>query len=114
MSEDGTKEELARLRAEHRQISDLLVLIQELTARAGRSESGGELFSRAFPTLFRCVPFDVGVAVMLEQNLELYITTREGAESLVSDRLVENIRATLEQQIPLSFASTEVVVRSEV
>ncbi len=114
MSEDGTKEELARLRAEHRQISDLLVLIQELTSRAVRSESGGELFSRAFPTLFRCVPFDVGVAVMLEQNLELYITTREGAESLVSDRLVENIRETLEKQIPLSFASTEVIVRSEV
>jgi len=92
----------------------LLVLIQELTSRAVRSESGGELFSRAFPTLFRCVPFDVGVAVMLEQNLELYITTREGAESLVSDRLVENIRETLEKQIPLSFASTEVIVRSEV
>jgi diguanylate cyclase (GGDEF)-like protein len=114
MSEDGTIEELARLRAEHRQISDLLVLIQELTSRAVRSESGGELFSRAFPTLFRCVPFDVGVAVMLEQNLELYITMREGAESLVSDRLVENIRETLEKQIPLSFASTEVIVRSEV
>jgi diguanylate cyclase (GGDEF)-like protein len=114
MSEERTNEELARLKAEHRQISDLLVLIQELTSRAVRSESGGELFSRAFPTLCRCVPFDVGVAVMLEQNLELYISTREGAESLVSDRLVESIRTTLEKQIPLSFASTEVIVRSEV
>jgi diguanylate cyclase (GGDEF)-like protein len=114
MSEDWTKEELARLQAEHRQISDLLVLIQELTSRAVRSESAGELFSRAFPTLFRCVPFDVGVAVMLEQNLELYISTREGSEALVNDLLVGHIRRRLEKQIPVSFDSTEVIVRSEV
>src|SRR5215213_1235504 len=114
MSEDRTKEELARLQAEHRQINDLLVLIQELTSRAVRSESAGELFSRAFPTLFRCVAFDVGVAVMLEQNLELYISTREGSESLVNDLLIGHIRSRLEKQIPVSFASTEVIVRSEV
>ena len=113
MSEERTNAELERLRAEHRQISDLLVLIQELTSRAVRSESAGDLFSRAFPTLFRCVPFDAGVSVMIEQNLELYITTREGAASLVNDRLVAKLRATLERQIPVSFATTEVIVRSE-
>lgn len=105
--------ELARLRAEHRQVRDLLVLIQELTSRAVRSESVGDLFSRAFPTLFRCLPFDVGVGVMLEQNLDLYISTREGADALVSDRLVADIRRTLEAVIPLSFATTEVVVKAE-
>lgn len=105
--------ELARLRAEHRQVRDLLVLIQELTSRAVRSESVGDLFSRAFPTLFRCLPFDVGVGVMLEQNLDLYISTRQGAEALVSDRLVADIRRTLEAVIPLSFATTEVVVKAE-
>jgi len=114
MGQDETREELARLRAEHRQIRDLLVLIQELTSRAVRSESAGELFSRAFPTLFRCVPFDTGLAVMLEQNLDLYVTTREGAESLVSEALVARIRGSLEKLIPVSFASTEVVVRAEV
>src|SRR5689334_3144839 len=113
MSEEGMSAELARLRAEHRQVRDLLVLIQELTSRAVRSESVGDLFSRAFPTLFRCVPFDVGVAVMLEQNLDLYISTRAGSDSLVSDRLVADIRRTLEAVIPLSFATTEVVVKSE-
>ena len=113
MAEDETKDELARLRAEHRQTSDLLVLIQELTSRAVRSESAGELFSRAFPTLFRCVAFDVGVAVMLEQNLDLYITARASSVSLVDDRLVDNIRHTLEKLIPVSFASTDVVVKSE-
>ncbi|HEX8252724.1 MAG TPA: GGDEF domain-containing protein [Thermoanaerobaculia bacterium] len=113
MREDAEREELERLRAEHRQISDLLVLIQELTSRAVRSESAGELFSRAFPTLLRCVPFDVGVTVMLEQNLELYVATRPRAESLVSEQLVERIRGTLENLIPVSFGSTEVIVRSE-
>lgn len=111
--EDVTKTELARLRAEHRQISDLLSLIQELTSRAVRSESVGDLFSRAFPTLFRCVPFDLGVAVMIEQNLDLFIVTRQGAEAFVNDRLIERIRATLETLIPLSFANTEVVVVAE-
>ncbi|HEV7763677.1 MAG TPA: GGDEF domain-containing protein [Thermoanaerobaculia bacterium] len=113
MSDEEMSAELARLRAEHRQVRDLLVLIQELTSRAVRSESVGDLFSRAFPTLLRCLPFDVGVAVMLEQNLDLYISTRHGAESLISDQLVARIRKTLEEVIPLSFATTEVVVMSE-
>lgn len=105
--------ELARLRAEHRQVRDLLVLIQELTSRAVRSESVGDLFSRAFPTLLRSLPFDAAVAVMLEQNLDLYLATRQNAESLISDRLITRIRRTLEDVIPLSFATTEVVVKSE-
>ncbi len=113
MSDESMSAELARLRAEHRQVKDLLVLIQELTSGAVRSESVGDLFSRAFPTLLRCLPFDVGVAVMLEQNLDLYIAARENAQSLISDQLVARIRRTLENLIPLSFATTEVVVKSE-
>jgi diguanylate cyclase (GGDEF)-like protein len=113
MADDDTSAELARLRAEHRQVTDLLELIQELTSRAVRSESVGDLFSRAFPTLFRCLKFDVGVAVMVEQNLDLYISTREGAEPLLDDQLIKRIRQTLERVIPVSFATTEVVVKSE-
>ena len=110
---ERTQRELARLRAEHRQISDLLALIQELTSRVIRSESAGELFSGAFPTLLRCLPFDVAVAVMFEQNLDLYVATREGADALVSDHLVRRIRETLARLIPVSFESTDVVVVSE-
>lgn len=113
MSEDNQNDELARLRAQHRQISDLLALIQELTSRVVRSESAGDLFGGAFPTLFRCVPFDVAVAVMLEQNLDLYLTTREGADSLLSDEFIARIRGTLAKAIPVSFESTEVVVKAE-
>jgi diguanylate cyclase (GGDEF)-like protein len=113
MGDDVQNDELARLRAEHRQISDLLSLIQELTSRVVRSESASDLFSAAFPTLFKCVPFDVAAAVMLEQNLDLFLTTREGADSLVSDKLIAKIRATLSSAIPVSFATTEVVVKAE-
>src|SRR6185503_7569719 len=98
--------------AEHRQVSDLLSLIQELTSRVIRSESAAELFNGAFPTLLRCLPFDVAVAVMFEQNLDLYVATREGADALVSDRLVTRIRETLAHLIPVSFEATDVVVVS--
>ena len=110
---ERTQRELARLRAEHRQISDLLALIQELTSRVIRSESAADLFRAAFPTLIPCVPFDVAVAVMLEQNLDLHIATREGAEALVDERLMSRIRHTLASLIPVSFDSTEIVVVSE-
>ena len=113
MSDSGTLDELARLRAEHRQISDLLALIQELTSTVVRSESVGDLFARAYGTLFDCVPFDVAAAVMLEQNLDLYVSTRVGAESLLDDALIAKIRHTLETLIPVSFATTEVVVKAE-
>jgi diguanylate cyclase (GGDEF)-like protein len=113
MSEERTLDELARLRAEHRQLSDLLSLIQELTSTVVHSESVGDLFSRAFSTLFRCVPFDAGAAVMLEQHLDLYVSTRSGARALVNDELIATIRSTMESLIPVPFGSTEIVVKSE-
>lgn len=102
---------MQRLRDEHRQISDLLALVQELTGQAIRSESSAELFALAFRTLFDCVKFDIAVAVMVEQNLDLFISARSGAA--VDDRLIESIRATLGHLIPVSFATTEIVVKSE-
>ena len=113
MAEESNSDELAQLRAEHRQISDLLLLIQELTSRVVRSESAADLFGGAFPTLFRCVPFDVAVAVMLEQNLDLYLITRQGADSSLSDDFIARIRVMLAKAIPVSFESTEVVVKAE-
>ncbi len=111
MAEEGTLDELVRLRAEHRQLSDLLALIQELTSTVVRSESVGDLFARAFATLFGCVEFDVGAAVKIEQRLSLFVSTRSGDEPLVNLELIARIRGTLETLIP--FATTEIVVMSE-
>jgi diguanylate cyclase (GGDEF)-like protein len=113
MGDVENRDELERLRDEHRQISDLLALIQELTSRVVRSESVGDLLARAFFTLHRCVPFDAGVGVMIEQNLDLYVSTRAGSEGLLSDELIARIRTTLEKTIPVSFETTEVVVKAE-
>ncbi len=113
MSDPAPLDELTRLRAEHRQISDLLALIQELTSTVVRSESVGDLFARAYATLFQCVPFDVAAAVMLEQHLDLYVSTRAGADALLDEDLIAKIRRTLETLIPVSFATTEVVVKAE-
>jgi diguanylate cyclase (GGDEF)-like protein len=95
------------------ELQRLVALIQELTSRAARSESVSELFARGFPTLFDCVTFDLAVAVMIEQNLDLYISTRIGGEPLVDEALIARIRATLGELIPVSFETTEVVVKSE-
>jgi diguanylate cyclase (GGDEF)-like protein len=73
-----------------------------------------ELFDAAFRTLFGCVSFDVAVAVMLEQNLDLYISTREGAHGQVSERLISSIRETLRRLLSVSFEHTDAVVISEV
>ncbi len=95
------------------QIADLLRLIRDLTEPATHAESAAELFTASFRALDCCVPFDLGAAVMLEQHLDLYVVTREGAAPLVNDRLVAVIRKTLAESIPSSFAETDVIVKSE-
>jgi len=98
---------------DHRHISDIVALIQELTSRGFRSDSLGALFDHAFAAFSRCVEFDVGVAILIEQNLDLYISTRSESEALVTNDLVERIRKTLQTLIPVSFETTDVVVKSE-
>ena len=99
---------------DHRHISDIVALIQELTSRGFRSDSLGDLFDGAFAVLDTYLDFDIGVAVLIEQNLDLYISTRAGGETLVTEDLVARIRETLQTQIPVSFETTDIVVKSEV
>ena len=96
-----------------RRTRELLVLIQQLAAQVSGADSPADLLPRAFHTLFGVVPFDVGIAVMIEQDLDLHITTRAAAAGLVSDALIVRVRETLQELIPVSFASSEVVVISE-
>jgi diguanylate cyclase (GGDEF)-like protein len=94
------------------QISGVLRLIRELTGRSMRAESMSEMLSDAFCALHECLQFDLGAAVMIEQTLDLYVVTRQGAEGLVSERLVGAIRDTLATVIPASF-SNDLVVKTE-
>jgi len=105
--------ELKKLREEHRRVSDVLVLIQQLTGDGILCETVADVFDTAFRALFGCLKFDIAVAVMIEQNLDLYISTREHAHSQVTERLVGSIRETLQRLLNVSFEHTDVVVKSE-
>src|SRR4051812_28951239 len=50
---------------------------------------------------------------MLEQNLDLYVVTREGSGSLIGPPLIDSLRRTLETMIPVSFAAADVIVKAE-
>jgi len=98
---------------EQQPIAGVLSLIRELTGPATRAEDISDLFVSSFRALDHAIDFDVAAAVMIEQHLDLYVVTREGAASLVGPPLIESIRRTLEMMIPVSFAATDVIVKAE-
>ena len=95
------------------QIGDVLALIRDLGGRVARTETVADLFSEALPVLHRYVALDLVVAVMIEQTLELHLAMSGASVSLVNDSLIAKIRETLEEIIPISFQTTDVVIRSE-
>jgi diguanylate cyclase (GGDEF)-like protein len=95
------------------QIDDIAALLRKLTAQLTQSGTMSELFGAGFRTLCEVLPIDVAVAVAIEQNLYLSISTRPGLQTLVNDALMERMRRALQSRLSLSFASTDVVVRSE-
>jgi len=78
-----------------------------------RAVSVAEVLSESFRAMLQCVQFDIGAAVMLEQNLELHVVAREGAAAVINDRFIGKIRSMLETIIPTSFTNADVVVASE-
>ena len=78
-----------------------------------RAASVPALFGESFAALSECVPFDIAAAVMIEQNLDLHVVARQGAESAVNEALIERIRTKLCTLIPISFDTAEVIVASE-
>ncbi len=109
----GSEQTPAAAGSNGRLLSDIVALIQQLTGRDLRSDSRADLFAGAFSALFECMPFDVAVAVMLEQNLDLYVSTRADANSLVDEGLIKRVRETLKNVIPVSFTTTDILVMSE-
>lgn len=73
-----------------------------------RAASVPELFKASFAALGECVPFGVAAAVMIEQNLDLHLVTRNGAA--MSDAVIERIRERLQAMIPIS---ADILVASE-
>ncbi|MEA2240180.1 MAG: hypothetical protein QOC81_4904 [Thermoanaerobaculia bacterium] len=100
-------------RNEQQPVAGVLSLIRELTGSATRADNITDLFVSSFRALDHAIDFDLAAAVMLEQNLDLYVVTREGAGSLVGPQLIDSIRRTLETMIPVSFAASDVIVKAE-
>ena len=96
----------------HPQLAGVLTLVKDLAALI-HSDSTAELFGHAFHTLAKAVPFDIGVAVMLEQNLDLYISSRPAAERQVGQPLIDRVRSVLQHVIPVSFTAAEMIVKDE-
>lgn len=100
-------------RDEQEPIGGVLALIRELTGPAARAADLSDLFVASFRALDAVVDFDLAAAVMLEQNLDLYVVTREGAASLVGPPLIVSIRRILEEMVPISIAAADVIVKAE-
>ena len=96
-------------RDEQQPIAGVLSLIRELTGPATRADNIADLFVSSFRALDHAIDFDLAAAVMLEQNLDLYVVTRDGAGSLIAPPLIETLRRTLETMIPVSFAAADVI-----
>jgi diguanylate cyclase (GGDEF)-like protein len=95
-------------RDELQPIGGVLSLIRDLTGGPMRAASVPELFKASFAALGECVPFGVAAAVMIEQNLDLHLVTRNGAA--MSDAVIERIRTRLQAMIPIS---ADILVASE-
>ncbi|HUO83751.1 MAG TPA: sensor domain-containing diguanylate cyclase [Thermoanaerobaculia bacterium] len=99
--------------AEQEEFRELLTFIQQLTGSLSGSNSVADLFDAAFSGLIHTVDFDIGVSVMLEQNLDVYLSRRENLVKVLDERLIDTIRASLQTQIPVSFTTTDAVVQSD-
>ncbi|HUP45008.1 MAG TPA: GGDEF domain-containing protein [Thermoanaerobaculia bacterium] len=88
-------------------------LVQELTSELAGCSSATDLFDSSFRILYGSVTFDVGVAVMVEQNLDLYIAGRPEARTFADERLFSTVRRAAEGVMPAPFSGTDIVVRSE-
>lgn len=91
----------------------LLSLIQDLTREGNPSRSVADLFDSGFHRLAGTMNFDLGVAVMIEQNLDLYLSRRKNLGRIVDDPLLAKIKETLQSEIPVSFTSTDAVTKSD-
>lgn len=95
------------------EMSELLSYLQELTSRIIHSNSIADLFQSAFKSLSTTIDFDVSAAVLIEQNLDVFLSRRQNFRKMFNEGLDDKIRAILERQIPVSFSSTDLVIQTD-
>ena len=98
----------------HREEIDVLFsFIQDLTRSAHPTRTLADLFDSGFHQLAGTMNFDLGVAVMIEQNLDLFLSRRKNLARIVDEPLLLKIKETLQSEIPVSFLSTDALTKSD-
>jgi diguanylate cyclase (GGDEF)-like protein len=98
--------------ADQARVDELLLFMQELLKTIFGCATAADLFRSGFLRLSHTIEFDVAVAVMLEQNLDLYLSRGVNRQDVVNDELIAAVRTALQSQIPIS-SSTDVVIRGD-
>jgi diguanylate cyclase (GGDEF)-like protein len=97
--------------AESELLDSRLSFLNNLSDAAQQRRTVADLFRSSFTTLYDAIPYDLGVAVLLEQNLDVYVTRREGIEDPLSDQFADQVKETLRRLLDVSFGETDLVIQ---
>lgn len=95
---------------EEARAQNLMRFLHRLADSIAGAATVSQLFDRAFQELAELVDFDLAVGVILEQNLNLFLSRRPEARKLDESDLMDKIRASLTNETMVNFESTEAVV----
>ncbi len=87
--------------------------IQELTRGMTRSRNIADLTRSSFATLAGVVPYDLAAAVILEQNIDVYVSRRAQLEDPLSDRFPGEIKRAMQKILDVEFGETDLLVRAD-
>ncbi|MHB0969404.1 MAG: GGDEF domain-containing protein [Thermoanaerobaculia bacterium] len=105
--------DIEQMRTEEQTINALLRYIQELTTVILRSPTPEDLFRSALGHLRGNVVFDVGLVVMLEQSLELYIARDEASADIYNEGLVRRVKSIVDLEVPTAFRAADTLLKCE-
>jgi len=97
--------------AESELLESRLSFLNNLSEAAQQRRTVADLFRSSFTILYDAIPYDLGVAVLLEQNLDVYVTRREGVEDPLSDRFADQVKETMHELLDVSFGETDLVIQ---
>ncbi|MFN2441211.1 MAG: diguanylate cyclase, partial [Thermoanaerobaculia bacterium] len=88
-----------------------LSFLNNLSEAAQQRRTVADLFRSSFTILYDAIPYDVGVAVLLEQNLDVYVTRRVGVEEPLSERFATEVKKSMHELLDVSFGETDLVIQ---
>ena len=109
---EATRERLINPRESAFELDSRIDFIQELTRVMGGSRTIDGLVRSSFATLGTVVPFDVAAAVILEQNIDVYVTRRIRLEDPLSDRFASEVRRAMQKVLDVTFGETDLLVQA--